>query len=66
MQKHIGVHDEENERPEPEKAEERQVHIEERQSDRALQKKIAVGHAANGDEKVEQDKEIAEPQARAD
>jgi hypothetical protein len=39
---------------------------EERQLNRALQKKIAVGHAANGDEKIEQDKEIAEPKARAD
>jgi hypothetical protein len=66
VQKHIGVYDEENEWPEPEKTEQRQVHIEERQSDRALQKKIAVGHATNGDEKIEQDKEIAEPQARPD
>ena len=66
MQKHIGMHDEENGWPEREEAKERQVHIEERQSDRALQKKIAVGHASNGDEKIEQDKEIAEPKARAD
>ncbi len=66
MQKHIGMHDQENERAEPEEAEQRQVHIEERQLDGALQEKIAMGDAANGDEKVEQDKEIAEPQSRAD
>jgi hypothetical protein len=65
MQKHIGMDDEENERPEHKESEERQVHTEERQLYRALQEKIAVGYAAAGDEKIEKDKEIAEPQARA-
>ena len=66
MQQHVGMHDKENERAEPEEAEERQVHIEERQLDGALQEKIAMGDAANSDEKVEQHKEIAEPQSPAD
>jgi hypothetical protein len=66
MQGHIGMNDEENERPKPEKAEERQIHIEKGQFYRTLQEKIAVGYAADGDEKIEQDKEIAEPEARAD
>jgi hypothetical protein len=65
MEQHIGMHDEENGWAEHEEAEERQVHTEEWQLDRALQEKVAVGHAADGDEKVEEDKEIAKPQARA-
>jgi hypothetical protein len=66
MQQRVGVDDQEQQRPEHEKAEQRQVDVEERQLDRVLEEHVPVGDPARGDRKIEEHKKVAQPQPRPD
>lgn len=66
MQQHIGVQDDEDQRAEPEEAGQGQIDIQEGQLDAVLEEQILVGHRGGGDEQVEQDEQIADPQGAAD
>jgi hypothetical protein len=66
MQQHVGVHNQEQKRPQHEEADQRQVHVEEGQPDRTLEEEVPVRYPARRYGEIEEYEEIAEPQARPD
>ena len=61
MQQHICVHNKEDQRPEDEESEQRQIGAEEGQADRTLQQQVAMGNAADRDQQIEQNEQVAQP-----
>ena len=58
--------DDEQRRYSTEEAHQRQIDAQERQLDRAFDKKVAMGHAAGGDQQIEQHEQVTEPAGDGD